>query len=297
MRSVRFYWESEATYPRVAAEFVFLAKAFNEVGAALYPETWTGREWAAAPDPLAWPIDESLRPCGARAAKVVSEAQPTTIYRKTGLFGGGAARPVIVAQHMAHVVDWAERRAQDEVDALLRERTDLHVRRSRVAKWIARAGLSGEILTFVQARGERGDPHPVKPSAIWGGDLPLWDGIFKRCELPMVGAAGEVSCYIYLGRSSLDRALRAEVGAGGDAEKPQAAVCTAAAISDCEKWLRREFINPERAATSRPEFLKLALAEFPDRLSGRGFGAAWNRATEDFPERRRAGRRGRNHDA
>lgn len=66
-------------------------------------------------------------------------------------------------------------------------------------------------------------------------------------------------------------------------------MATAAAIRDCEGWLRTKFDEQTTATWAKPQFREKALEEFSGRLSGRGFDSAWRAATSDFPDRARPG--------
>lgn len=73
---------------------------------------------------------------------------------------------------------------------------------------------------------------------------------------------------------------------------PPPVVATAAAVKQCEEWLVRQFADPVNACMTRTDYKRRAVAEvFEGRLSGRGFGTAWNAATEHNPSLRRPGPR------
>jgi hypothetical protein len=294
-----FYWSNKTTWPRCSPEFVFLAGAFNEVGEAMFPGEWTGEEWKALPSPFQSPPNPLVRPMAAELVRRRLEAMPLLPAPRPssgGLFGNVSRFPSrnLGEPHSAHVLAWAEHQAATEFKRCQDEYLAVTGRRNAVANWLADAGISEEVTTHVLPDGQRGDPVKVKGSQVWGGAGPVWQMVVSRCCLPMAGDNGGVfSCWLFLSRDSLNRALRAFSDQGEQEEAATAggAVSTAGGISECADWLRSEFEKPETASTRRDEFKAVALERFSGRLTGRGFRTAWERVAPDFPARSKAGRK------
>lgn len=97
-----------------------------------------------------------------------------------------------------------------------------------------------------------------------------------------------ITHWIFIDRADLERELKS-VGIG---KEKRALVSYSEAVKDeCAKWLAEQFRDPAKVATTKATFERSAMQHFPRRLSHRGFLAAWHKATEEFPERRTAGRR------
>jgi hypothetical protein len=44
------FWRNPARWPRNTKDYIFLGRAVNEAGRALFPQTWTGQEPTAGAD-------------------------------------------------------------------------------------------------------------------------------------------------------------------------------------------------------------------------------------------------------
>lgn len=212
---MRFNWAFETTWPKVDPQgFVFLARAFHEVGQAIHPGKWEGDEWQPLPNIFVGPPDPRFVPKAAAAweryTSQLASLPALPPPPRPGLFGSGALALGSSFTETPLPPAWQdEPEVVEEREAFMRERMTKGGRRLRAMEWIAEAGLSGDIQTFVRIVGGRGDPLPVPGPAVWDGDDPLWPAIFATCarEMQAIGTNELHLCHIFLGRASLTEAL------------------------------------------------------------------------------------------
>jgi hypothetical protein len=288
-----FSWGNEAGWPNAPREYVFLARAFNEAGKAMFKEAWTGGEALPLPDP--WASHRELKArrllpithaavTGARPAANLSSRGSvygvTVKRRATEERAAPAARMEEIERRLqknAHMLNWREELARRDAMMGVEANAETLRRRNEVAAWIADLARNSALVTAVRLVAGSVDLDRHKPS-VWNVE-PDWT-LFATCQCHLsIGWSRVEPHYIFFTRESFDRCLLLLAPSN-----------RAKAEREAEAWLRIQFSLPETKSVSKPAFLAQARGLYVG-LSIEAFDRAWGNATQAFPERRAAGRK------
>jgi len=211
-------WETDARFwPKAPSDYVFLAAAFQEVGARLFPTEWTGEEAL----PVKWPKEELKIRLEAppRVSSAPAPIVPITQYRKAAAVAPKLRSSVDLPspEEMARLREAALSKATSDAEAELLANNAILDRRRAVAAWIADRARDGKLVTFGVREGW--EPTPLN-KALWNISND-WD-LFATCEAKAWHGAVKLEYSLFLTRDSLSKCLRAEDGPmrGARKERP-----------------------------------------------------------------------------
>ncbi len=295
MSGVQFSWEMEPRlWPKASSQFVFLARAFDEVGKALFPDDWTGKEARSINMPATEKVRELEQQAKNLERHLVSQRVPLPLTLRWRPSFVEHAVKCTKEPYSAHVIAYhlyrgEQRLAQLRIDAAAEAEqfAASGARRIHVADWIASRARDDELVTYGLWTGGGRDPVPLS-SSIWNVQDD-WT-IFKSCVVECFGKhpllqTTKFPYFVLLTRESLDEQLsnhtRKAVGE---------VVSLANAQSKARQWLLDQFADEGTKTISKPDFRALALANIPG-LSGEAFKRAWAEAGKEYPERLAKGRK------
>ena len=199
-------WETDARFwPKAPSDYVFLAAAFQEVGARLFPTEWTGEEAL----PVKWPKEELKIRLEAppRVSSAPAPIVPITQYRKAAAVAPKLRSSVDLPspEEMARLREAALSKATSDAEAELLANNAILDRRRAVAAWIADRARDGKLVTFGVREGW--EPTPLN-KALWNISND-WD-LFATCEAKAWHGAVKLEYSLFLTRDSLSKCLRTE---------------------------------------------------------------------------------------
>lgn len=220
MSGLLFSWQADPrTWPKVPSAFVFLADAFNEVGRALYPEAWTGREAL----PQGTPCRDKVRALelGWRKVEAVRAAARLPRITRFGMQSMHLANhsPPTVDAHVLEYLSVMRRRTHANAVAAAEDNAAIETaaiavtihRRDSAAEWIAHRARDSALETFGLWSGGGCDPLPLPPGVWIAADD--W-ALFEQCQTKRWSAGKQYPYFLLVTRESLDRELSTLLTAG-----------------------------------------------------------------------------------
>jgi hypothetical protein len=261
------FWLDQATWPRDTPGMVFLGRAVNSLGRALFGEEWIGDEPMARSYSFFQVIADS------RASNNMI-ARHLTQFNRRAYTGSMAPPPIGQAEYrpkfefskieMDELKKFIDR---NNVKALLAKE-----RFKKVQDTIAESAVAGKLETsyFSIAKVD----FCAIPSNWWVAAR--LEQRFTLCRLnpgDPFGSGGGVS--IFVARKDLEVLLQ------------HIAPATSNDKRKCSVWLKEQFLQDPDISVSKPRFQEQA-----KRLFGVGpkpFKSVWDEVVKEFPERTRAG--------
>jgi len=266
------FWASPHTWPHDPHGYVFLARAIEEIGQAMFGQDWTGKEvttehvrglphqWQATPG------DASYARGVLRKLPEFAKQLPKTRTLPPSLnsLADRTRWVVIVRPHDFTGAQWSA--AQAHLRHQQEERAPALQRVSAVQRKIVELCESGKLISAIRPRAG-GDMREV-PRAWWNTES--WHNRFTMCQVnpkePFgIGVAGDSFCWIFLTRESLDRYLQRM-------SPPSTVGREKAAISELKTMLEANANLP------RDEARKHCQSKF--KIGPRGFQRTWPKARE-----------------
>jgi hypothetical protein len=269
------FWRDQKAWPKDSPEMIFLARAADQIGLALFEAEWTGEECLAEPMP-------SIRFDDTRTLNNILATQFPQFGRKR-YSGSMAPRPIspigrpenasanLDPPDFKFTAD--ERQCADQFIEQHNAKAALDLDRFRkMQDKFAEFALSGKLRTSY--RGIAGGEFEVMP-AIWWNTERIQQR-FEVCRIDpttpfAVGSSGPRS-WIFVSRTDLEEAIRSI-----KRERAPQQEATQGGETQCQKWLEQEFSqeSPDRHKP-KGDFQAIAVNKFA--ISNNGFDRAWIKA-------------------
>jgi hypothetical protein len=282
------FWARPHVWPLDPDGYVFLARAVEEIGRAMFGQHWTGKEITT----------EHVRSLPDQAQGTVSDASYAhDVLMKLPKYSKQLPSPKTVLPPSLNSVlsqpaglalfqvdsftteQWSA--AQAAVRRQQKERAPALQRLSQVQLNIVKRCESGELISAIRSRAG-GDMREV-PRAWWNTES--WHNRFTMCQVnpkePFgIGSAGDSYCWIFLTRESLDKYLQKAL--------PQA-------TAGREKAARAELVRLLKADGNLTREEARKHLESTVRIGTRAFQRIWPLAREEagLPPLAAAGRKPR----
>ena len=199
------FWSASESWPTDPVGYVFLARAFDELGRAMFPDDWTGKE-ALAADSKALPFLDHLglhRSDRIHALRLLRSHRPDlvepVITERASLYGR-LSDPVLSTEQWKVAAELSAKEVMQRGPVLQRQQA--------VVREIVRRCEAGELMSY--GRPVKGGNLADLSRATWRTELLA--ARVTQCQInpsdPFGSGIGGVNySYIFLGRLSLDKLI------------------------------------------------------------------------------------------